>query len=59
MAMTAKERWQKYLEAHQGDPTRQERKRKWAEAHPVEAKARNREYVRRYREKKKQSEDGE
>ncbi len=60
MALTNQERWQRYLEKHKGDPTRQDRKKKWAEAHPEEAKAKNREYVKRYREKKKQqSKDGD
>lgn len=59
MALTNQEKWQRYLERHQGDPTRADRKKKWAEAHKDEARERNKEYCKRYREKKKMEKDGE
>lgn len=59
MAMTNQERWQRYLERHKGDPTNAERQKKWREAHSDEARERNKEYCRRYREKKKAEKDGD
>lgn len=53
MTMAGAERWRKWKEAHGGDATNAERKRKWRAKHPDEAKEKNREYVKRYRERKK------